>query len=104
MARQRKSSAEYYRDFKQARGAEAGSCHEQNGGASAPAGPEENPWPAPLAAEAFHGPLGEAVNVLAPASEADPAALLFQLLVGFGNVVGRGPRFAVEADTHHGNE
>jgi hypothetical protein len=42
--------------------------------------------------------------VLEPASEADPAALLFQLLVAFGNVVGRGPYFAVEADRHHANE
>jgi hypothetical protein len=81
-----------------------GGPHEQNGEAAAAAAPEENPWPAPLAAEAFHGPLGDAVNVLSPASEADPAGLLFQLLVGFGNVVGRGPHFCVEADEHSGNE
>jgi hypothetical protein len=47
---------------------------------------------------------GEAVRVLEPASEADPAALLFQLLVGFGNVVGRSAHFAVEADQHFTNE
>jgi hypothetical protein len=104
MARQRKSAADYYHDFEQTKKAVAGGRHEQNGEAGAPAGPEENAWPAPLAAEALHGPLGDAVNVLAPASEADPAALLFQLLVGFGNVVGRSPHFSVEADDHCGNE
>src|SRR5262249_34069456 len=48
--------------------------------------PVEQSWPSPLATEAFHGLAGEAIGVLGPASEADPAALLFQLLVGFGNV------------------
>lgn len=66
--------------------------------------PTEPPWPAPLAVEAFHGLAGEVVRVLEPASEADPAALMFQLLVMFGNVVGRGPYFAVEADRHYTNE
>jgi hypothetical protein len=66
--------------------------------------PAEPPWPAPLAEEAYHGLAGDAVRVLGPASEADPAALLFQLLVAFGNIIGRGPHFAVEADRHHTNE
>jgi hypothetical protein len=66
--------------------------------------PAEPPWPAPLAEEAYHGLAADAVRVLGPASEADPAALLFQLLVAFGNVVGRSAHFTVEADRHHANE
>jgi hypothetical protein len=66
--------------------------------------PAQPPWPSPLAAEAFHGLAGDAVRVLEPATEADPAALLLQLLVGFGNVAGRGPHFVVEADRHGANE
>jgi hypothetical protein len=66
--------------------------------------PSEPPWPAPLAEEAYYGLAGDAVRVLLPASESDPAALLFQLLVGLGNVIGRAPYFAVEADRHYPNE
>src|SRR5439155_13329044 len=36
--------------------------------------------------------------------ESDLVALLVQFLVGFGNLVGREPYFAVEADRHHANE
>jgi 5S rRNA maturation endonuclease (ribonuclease M5) len=66
--------------------------------------PDDASWPAPLAEEAFYGLAGEVVRVLEPTSEADPAALLFQLLVAFGSVAGRGPHFSVEADRHHTNE
>src|SRR5262249_55221174 len=62
------------------------------------------PWPSPLAPEAFHGLAGDVVRVLEPASEADPAALLLQFLVGFGNQLGRTAHFRVEGDKHHGNE
>jgi Protein of unknown function (DUF3987) len=57
-------------------------------------------WPEPLDGQAFHGIAGEIVNAIAPHTEADPAALLIQLLIGFGNLVGRGPYTAVEADRH----
>src|SRR5205807_610779 len=66
--------------------------------------PIEPPWPSPLAEEAFYGLAGDAVRVLGPSSEADPAALLFQVLVAFGNVIGRAPHFVVEADKHFTNE
>jgi hypothetical protein len=62
------------------------------------------PWPDPLGEEAFHGLIGDLARVLEPASEADPAALLLQALVGFGNVIGRSAHFKVEADLHFGNE
>lgn len=54
-------------------------------------------WPAPLGEDAFHGLPGRVVSVISPHSEADPAALLVQFLIAFGNVVGRGPHYLVEA-------
>ena len=57
-------------------------------------------WPEPPAAEAYHGLAGEIVQRIEPHSEADPAGLLVQLLIAFGNVVGRGPYFLVEATRH----
>jgi Protein of unknown function (DUF3987) len=43
---------------------------------------------------------GEIVQVVGPHTEADPAGLVLQNLVAFGNVVGNGPHFKVEADRH----
>lgn len=57
-------------------------------------------WPKALAAEARHGLVGEIVGLLEPASEADPVAILIQCFAMFGNVIGRGPHFTVEADRH----
>jgi hypothetical protein len=105
-----KSAADYFRanearKDEARRRAEAGAGpHGRNGEAAAGPGPEDDPWPAPLAEEAFYGLAGDAVRVLGPASEADPAALLLQFLVAFGNAIGRGPHFVVEADEHHANE
>ncbi len=61
-------------------------------------------WPNPLDEAAFHGLAGEWVNMIIPNTEADPAALLFQFLVTFGNIIGRKPYFMVEATEHHTNE
>jgi hypothetical protein len=41
---------------------------------------------------------------VSPHTEADPVAILVQLLIAFGNMVGRGPHFVAEADRHHTNE
>lgn len=60
-------------------------------------------WPAPLAEEAFSGLAGDAVKVIEPHSEADPVALLVNLLIGFGNMVGRASHFVAEADRHGTN-
>jgi len=65
----------------------------------APAG-----WPAPPSPAAYHGLLGEIVRKLEPDTEADPVAILVQLLVGFGAAVGRGAWFEVEATRHHPQE
>lgn len=43
------------------------------------------------------------VNRLDPHTESDPAAILFQTLVGFGNIIGRTARFCHEADSHFAN-
>jgi hypothetical protein len=66
--------------------------------------PEAAPWPDPPAEEAFHGLAGRIVRTIEPSTEADPAALLVQVLVGFGNLAGRSAHFKVEADCHRGNE
>jgi hypothetical protein len=65
----------------------------------APAG-----WPAPPDRAIYHELPGEIVNTIAPHTEADPVAILTQLLVSFGAAVGRGAYFQVEATRHHGNE
>ena len=41
---------------------------------------------------------------VAPHTEADPVAILTQLLIGAGSVIGRGAFFQVEATRHHPNE
>lgn len=61
-------------------------------------------WPSPLHEDAFHGVAGELVRAIVPQSESDPVAWLFQVLVGFGNMAGRGSYIAVEGDRHHTNE
>lgn len=62
--------------------------------------PDPPEWPQ-LESAAFHGLAGEIVTKLEPCTEADPVALLVQLLAMAGNVVGRAPRFQVEGDFHH---
>jgi len=57
-------------------------------------------WPDPLAAAAFHGSAGDIVRTIGPHTESDPAALLIQSLVAFGNVIHRGPHWRAEAVRH----
>lgn len=59
-------------------------------------------WPV-LAPEAFHGLAGEIVRAVEPNTEADPVAVLVQLLAAFGNAVGRSAYYRVEATRHHLN-
>jgi hypothetical protein len=70
-----------------------------NGTLPPPAG-----WPAPPAAAVYHELLGEIVTRIAPHTEADPIAILTQLLVAFGAAVGRGAYFQIEATRHSPNE
>lgn len=64
----------------------------------APAG-----WPTALPVEAKYGLAGDTVNAIEPHTESDPAALLLQLLVAFGNVVGRNAYYQVEGTKHYPN-
>jgi hypothetical protein len=57
-------------------------------------------FPAPLDARAYHGPIGEVVDALAPETEADPVAILVNLLTMFGNAVGAGPHVPIGGDIH----
>jgi Protein of unknown function (DUF3987) len=52
---------------------------------------------------AFYGIAGDIVRTIEPQTEADPAALLLQLIVMAGSIIGRGPHYQVEADEHHAN-
>lgn len=56
-------------------------------------------WPL-LPREALHGLAGEVVQVIAPHSEVDPAAILVQLLTAIANVIGAGPHCVVESTCH----
>ncbi len=60
-------------------------------------------WPI-LAPEAYHGLAGDFIKTVEPETEADPAAILIQLLLYFGNAIGRSAHFVVEADRHGLNE
>ena len=59
-------------------------------------------WPT-LSPEALHGQAGEFVKLIGPYTESDPAALLVQLLVAVGNLVGRRAGFRVEGDVQYTN-
>lgn len=63
------------------------------GATATPTGPfalAEPPWPK-LDPAALYGPIGEAVRIIEPETEADPAAVLVSLLAGIGAMVGSGP-------------
>ena len=73
-----------------------------------PAGPELDlpdtpPALGPPDRKAFHGLFGEIVEALAPHTEADPVAMLAQLIVGFGNLIGRTAYMRIGGDVHHLN-
>jgi len=76
------------------------------GGAGAPAAwtpPASAAYPDPLAGEAFYGLVGEIVRAIEPHTESDPVALLLQLLVGIGNLIGRTPTLMMDGAAHHAN-
>jgi hypothetical protein len=60
-------------------------------------------WPV-LDEKALYGLAGDVVRMLGPHTEADPAAILIQTIVTFGNVIGRQPHCTAEADYHALNE
>jgi hypothetical protein len=52
---------------------------------------------------AYHGIIGEVVRTIEPESEADPVAILIQLIVAAGSMIGRQAYYQVESDKHHAN-
>ena len=56
-------------------------------------------WPM-LAPDALHGLAGEFVRQIGPHTESDPVGILSQILLLYGNLIGRHSYFAVEADRH----
>lgn len=65
--------------------------------------PKTNPWPEALDEAAYHGPAGELVRIIDPATEADPVAVLVSLLAGFGNAAGRYSYFVADGARHYPN-
>jgi Protein of unknown function (DUF3987) len=61
-------------------------------------------WPAGPVPSAFHGLAGDIARATAPHTEADPIAVLVQLLVAYGAVIGRGAHRRVGVSEHHANE
>jgi hypothetical protein len=78
-------------------------CARRNGAAEMP-GQEPMQWPAPIDEAAYYGLAGDIVRTLGPQTEADPVALLIHVLVGVGNLVGRGPHYRVGGTMHYTNE
>jgi len=66
--------------------------------------PAPEGWPEPPAPDAYYGLAGDIVGAIAPHTEADPVAVLVQLLVACGALIGRGGWFEVEATRHYTNE
>jgi hypothetical protein len=66
--------------------------------------PTPEGWPRPPSEAAYHGLAGAIVEKIAPNTEADPVAILTQLLVCCRALIGRGAYFQVEATRHHPNE
>jgi len=60
-------------------------------------------YPCPMAPPAFYGLPGEIVRLIEPHTEADPAALLFQLLAAFGNIIGHDRYIVADGACHHLN-
>ena len=56
-----------------------------------------------LNGKALYGLAGEFIETILPHTEADKAALLVQMLVAFGNIIGRGPYYVAESTPHYTN-
>jgi hypothetical protein len=61
-------------------------------------------WPAPLGEDAYLGLLGDIVHGIEKETEADPSAILMQLVVAFGNLIGRSAYARVGRAFHYTNE
>ena len=66
--------------------------------------PAPEGWPEPPAPDAYYGLAGDIVGAIAPHTEADPVAVLVQLLLAYGALIGGGAWFMVERTRHYPNE
>ena len=64
------------------------------------AGRGERNWPDPPEDAAFYGLAGEIVRTIDPHTESSQVALLLQLMVCFGNMIGRTAHFVAEGSQH----
>ena len=60
-------------------------------------------YPAPPAEAAYYGLAGDIIRRIEPHTEADPAALLIQFLVEFGNIIGRTAYVMADGARHYCN-
>jgi len=66
-------------------------------------GPPETEGKPTLGSAALCGLAGEIVKTIEPYTEADPVAVLANILTGFGNIIGRRPHFMVDKTPHFAN-
>jgi hypothetical protein len=64
---------------------------------------DEARFPAALEDEAYYGLAGKIVQRILPETEAHPAALLFTILTGFGNMIGRTAYMVADGARHYLN-
>lgn len=64
--------------------------------------PAPPPWPV-LDPTVYHGLTGQIVRAIEPETEADPVAILVQLLAALGNAISRRPYYPVEGSRHYTN-
>jgi len=64
--------------------------------------PKQPEWPV-IDDSAYYGLAGDIVRTIEPHTEADPVALLLQILALAGNVIGRAPYYQIESDYHRAN-
>jgi hypothetical protein len=65
--------------------------------------PHSPQWPDPPAPVVWQGLIGEIIRAIDPHTEADPLALLIQLLVAFGSIIGRTAYFVADGSVHYLN-
>lgn len=67
------------------------------------AGLVNDPWPDPPNPLAYHGAFGRIVDAIDPVTQADPVAVLVNLLVMFGSSAGRTAYFKADGARHYPN-
>jgi Protein of unknown function (DUF3987) len=64
--------------------------------------PKQAEWPV-IDDTAYYGLAGDIVRTIEPHTEADPIALLLQILTLAGSIIGRSPYYQIESDYHRAN-